>query len=395
MLQNRLEFLLERYGNNQLTPSEMSELQHYIQSSGSGDDFEQAADTLFRNSESHRLPEDTAAYNALIREVIKTDLPRKTAAPVKVLWPKRVAAAAAVVLVALAAWKWLAVNSTHNKQKEISQISDIAPGKDGAVLTLADGRQLLLDSAGNGVVATQNGTTVMLANGQLSYNTSGDKAAELVYNTMTTPKGRQFKLVLPDGSLVWLNAASAIRFPTQFTGKEREVQLTGEAYFEIAANARQPFVVVSGSQQTLVLGTAFNINAYNNESSIKTTLLQGSIQISRQANNVKDNQQKVLLIPGQQSQLSGQQLQVVKNADISKVMAWKNGLFNFEGASLQEVMKQIERWYDIEVVYENGIPDISFFGKMGKDITLLQLLEALKSSGINYKIENDKKLIIK
>jgi ferric-dicitrate binding protein FerR (iron transport regulator) len=271
-----------------------------------------------------------------------------------------------------------------------SSIIDIEPGKEGAILTLDDGTTVLLDSMSNGLVATQNGTKVLLNDGQLTYSVDNSSQGKLAYHTMTTPKGRQFQLQLPDGSKVWLNAASSIRYPVVFTGKGREVEVTGEVYFEISQNPNMPFrVTANGKTEIEVIGTHFNINAYTNEGNIRTTLLEGSVRIS-------DHSEKIVLKPGQQAQ-SGQAsdpIKIIDDVDVEKVMAWKNGVLNFQDATLEEVMRQLERWYDIDVIYEKGIPKLEFFGKMGRDLTLNEVLRGLQISEVRCRIEEGRRLVI-
>lgn len=261
---------------------------------------------------------------------------------------------------------------------------DIAPGKEGAILTLADGSKVVLDSLGNGLVAAQNGSQVALENGQLAYQPTGTASGTVTYNTMTTPKGRQFGLQLPDGSKVWLNAASAITYPTAFTGKQRQVTIAGEAYLEVAQNKAMPFhVEVAGKAGIDVLGTRFNVNAYDNEASINTTLLEGSLRVS------DATVRPVVLQPGQQARIAAQQagITVVKAVDTDKVMAWRNGAFNFDGAHLPEVMRQLERWYDIRVIYEKGIPDKEFVGEVGRNVSLAELLKGLEGTGVHFRLD--------
>lgn len=283
---------------------------------------------------------------------------------------------------------------------------DIAPGKQGAILTLADGSTMVLDSLGNGVVATQNGTTVTLTNGRLSYseqangsNGTGGVAGSpgtgsgagittaVAYNTMTTPKGRQFQVTLPDGTKVWLNAASSLHYPTAFTGPRREVDITGEAYFEIAPDNEHPFLVnINETTQVQVLGTHFDINAYTDEVSINTTLLEGSVKV------ISKNG-KVILKPGEQAQTKPANT-IVATANTEKVMAWKNGLFDFQDATLEEVMRQLQRWYDIDVTYEKGIPKIEFIGKMGRDLSLSEVLGGLELSKVHFRLEGRKLVVL-
>jgi transmembrane sensor len=295
-------------------------------------------------------------------------------------------AAAFIILFGIGALFFLNKSSNHPKSvtEPVALKKDIAPGKDGAVLTLEDGRRMVLDSMGNGVIADQHGAKVILKNGQLIYEKGAD-VSKVAYNTMSTPRGRQFQLVLPDGSKVWMNAASSIRYPVVFTGNERVVEVTGEVYFEVAKNEKMPFKVrVNNQTQIEVLGTHFNINSYTDEASINTSLLEGSVKITH-------GNEKVILKPGQQGQVEnnpGQSsIKVLQDVDMEKVMAWKNGVFDFEDASLQEVMRQLERWYDIEVRYEKGLPPLEFGGKMGRDLNLSEVLRGLQMSEVHLSIE--------
>ncbi|MGN6417744.1 MAG: FecR family protein [Pseudobacter sp.] len=301
-------------------------------------------------------------------------------------------AAAAVLLVSLSVFfLWFRKDpSSEIVQKPGNEQQEILPGKNGAVLTLADGRQVVLDSLGNGVVATQGGGQVLLQNGQLSYEGAGSSTGETAYNTMQTPKGRQFNLRLSDGTMVWLNAASSLRYPVAFPGKERRVEISGEAYFEVAQNQQQPFIVsINDRAEVEVLGTSFNVNAYVNESSIRTALLTGSVKVTP-----RTKQKAVVLKPGQLARITADESIRIEKVDEDRTLAWKNGAFNFNGASLDEVMKQLERWYDIEVVYESGVPDIRLGGELSRDVTLTDLLKGLKESELHFKIESGRRLVI-
>jgi transmembrane sensor len=270
--------------------------------------------------------------------------------------------------------------------------NDVEPGRQGAVLTLADGRTVVLDSMQNGIVATQNGSKILLNNGQLTYNKNAAVAATTEFNAISTPRGRQFQLTLSDGTKVWLNAASSLRYPTFFNGKERRVEITGEAYFEVAKNAQMPFKVsINKETEIEVLGTHFNVNSYENESSINTTLLEGSVKVHHHTENT-------VIKPGQQAQVvqadnDPSKIKVITSVNLAKVMAWKNGVFDFENATLEEVMRQLERWYDVDVVYEKGIPNLEFFGRMGRDLNLSNVLRGLQISKVHFRLE-EKKLIV-
>lgn len=262
-------------------------------------------------------------------------------------------------------------------------VNDAVPGTNKATLTLADGSVVTLDSSGNAVLQ-QGGTAIRQHGGQLSYDAQGMDAV-VSYNILKTPRGGQFQLKLPDGTVVWLNAASSLRYPTAFTGKERKVDVTGEAYFEVAKNANMPFIVnVNDDAAIEVLGTHFNVQAYEDEVAMQTTLLEGAVKVNG-----------VPLKPGQQAQLSNGAVNVTDHANIEKVMAWKNGVFDFNNASLQEVMRQLSRWYDIEVVYSAPVQGPGFWGKMGRNLTLSQVLKGLESAEVHFRIEeNGKKLVV-
>lgn len=306
------------------------------------------------------------------------------------IWVRYSSAAAAVLLMAAAIYLSRQKSKPADLAKTtVKAIQDIAPGRQGAILTLSDGRTMTLDSLGNGVVATQNGSKIILNNGRLAYSESPAAATGTVaYNTTSTPKGRQFQLTLPDGTKVWLNAASSLRYPIAFTGAQRQVDVTGEAYFEVAPDPQKPFFVnINETTRIQVLGTHFNINAYTDEAAINTTLLEGSVAVI-------SNREKTVLKPGQQARVKAAQPIVVSNADTEKVIAWKNGIFDFQNARLEEVMRQLERWYDIDVVYEKGIPSIEFIGKMGRDLSLSEVLGGLQLSKVHFRLEAGRRLVV-
>ena len=266
---------------------------------------------------------------------------------------------------------------------------DRAPGGNIAVLTLSDGSRITLDSAHNGVLTQQgNSRVTKLKDGNLIYKALDEKPVALLFNTLSTPRGGQYRLVLPDGSEVWLNAASSITYPTAFAGGERKVSVTGEVYMEIAPNPAMPFRVdvatPSGSEEVEVLGTHFNVKAYSDEAMVTTTLLEGSVRlVSRGAAE--------LLQPGQQGQLRSNGLFYrVDHADIEEVMAWKNGVFHFENADITEVMRQITRWYDVDVVFEGKTPAEKFDGEISRSSNLTEVLKILQLSNVHFKVEDRK-----
>lgn len=264
---------------------------------------------------------------------------------------------------------------------------EIVPGGNKAVLTLADGQKIILDSAADGSVLQQGSAQVIkISAGQLLYQKNIGTAVG--YNTISTPKGGQYQVLLPDGTRVWLNASSSVTFPTTFVAGQRLVKITGEIYFEVAKNTQKPFIVdVNGKLSVEVLGTSFNVNSYADEENIKTTLLEGSVKVIKAG-------EATVLSPGQQAVAasSDRQLTVV-DADISKTLAWKNGIFDFTGADLKSVMRQLERWYDIKVQYKGSLSNITFEGRMYRNVNLSDVLEVLQEMGVKFEL-NGKNLIV-
>ncbi|MDB5199226.1 MAG: FecR family protein [Chitinophagaceae bacterium] len=299
-------------------------------------------------------------------------------------FPRIAAAAAILILFSTGAYFYFNKKSEHVIAKTENKNDVAAPQTNKAVLTLSDGSKIILDSAGNGSLAVQgNVKVVKTADGQIIYK--GD-ATEIKYNTLTVPKGsKPVQLQLADGSKVWLNVASSITYPTAFSGNERKIQITGEAYFEIAHNTAMPFVVEKNDVSVQVLGTHFNVNSYDDEAAIKVTLLEGSVKVTK-------GNQTGLLKPGQQAQLTDKEIKVV-SADVDEVMAWKNGLFSFDKVDLQTVLRQLTKWYDVDVEYQGNVPRQTFGGDMERTLSLSQVLKVLEKSEVHFKIE-DKKIIV-
>lgn len=293
-------------------------------------------------------------------------------------------AAAVLLLVGAAVW-WEISRSTRNDDAAVTTASknqDVQPGTNRAILTI-----------GNQSVTLSNSKTGIAVGNAITYN-DGEKivgylssaTADLIQ--LATPRGGQYQAVLPDGSRVWLNAASGIRFPSKFTGNKREIEVNGEVYLEVAKNSKQPFYVHTHKTTVQVLGTSFNINAYEDEQTERTTLIDGSVRV------IPNNGKGVILQPGQQSVLTQDAQLTTQQAGIEKTLAWKNGLFDFNNTDFTAVMRQLERWYDIEVKYEGVAPKLEFRGAMQRNLTLTQLVSILKKMEINYRLE-DRTLIIK
>ena len=315
-------------------------------------------------------------------------------------WMQVAAAAIVVLAIGVAGYWFINRNAKNEVAKNDQQVkptaADILPGSNKAVLTLADGSVITLDSAANGQLTQQGSSQVIKTkSGELVYEKTAQNSggsltthhSPLTYNMLVIPRGGQYQLTLPDGSKGWLNAASSIRYPVTFTGNERRVELTGEAYFEVAKDARKPFHVVTPTQDIEVLGTHFNVNAYANEPAVKTTLLEGSVKVK--AGNL------VVLKPGEQSELSGANSQLTTNhsPDLEQIMAWKNGFILFNKADIKSIMRQVERWYNVDVVFEGDVPQRTFTGGIARSARLSELLRLFEVSKVKFRME-DKKLIV-
>lgn len=284
--------------------------------------------------------------------------------------------AAAVIVVIISTVVYLQYYPDNNIQSQTADIiqpqHDVEPGGEKAVLTLADGSTIVLDNATDGKIAQQGHMQVIkLPDGKIQYKAvnSGDNE-EVSFNTMSTPRGGQYQLILPDDSKVWLNAESSITYPTAFVGNERRVKIIGEVFFEVAKDKTKPFRVQTGDMEVEVLGTQFNIKAYPDEGPTKTSLLEGSVKIDRQ-----------VLKPGE-AFMNGH----IVPTDIDQDVAWKNGIFNFNNQNLAQVMMQLARWYDLELVYPAGIPQKEYGGEIGRNLKLGQVLKGLENSGVQFQL---------
>lgn len=298
--------------------------------------------------------------------------------------------AAAAVVVGIAAGIWMTKDQPAGNTTPVVVTKDLDPGKTGATLVLADHSEIKLDSNSAGPVTKQKGASIKAVKGQLQY-VPDPGVFEISYNEMHTARGNMFCVQLPDGSKAWLNAASSIRYPTSFPTSTRSVSITGEVHFEVKQDAQRPFFVEANKQAVIeVLGTDFNVKAYDNDSSVTTSLLSGSISFRK----IKDSSGAVVLKPGQATLLVKDQVKVTE-ADTTQVLAWKKGNFYFNNATVQEFMRDLERWYDFETIYPEGIPDIRFSGSMSRKLKLSQIMEVIEKLGLQSSIENRKVTITK
>lgn len=408
MQTDQLKILIERYLDESITTADKALLASMLDEEHHADAFRAILEEELKNGRFELEPDEAtglAIRQQVLQQMHEDDTePLTGSAPVARmhrLRPWYWAVASAIILAGAGMLYFSMDNKTENTPVAVVA-ADVPAGREGAILTLEDGSQLVLDSMKNGKIADQNGSSIHLSNGSMTYQPKEGADNKVVYNTMSTPKGRQFQFTLPDGTKIWLNAASSIRYPTTFNTKQRQVYISGEAYFDVAKDVSKPFIVsVDKQAEVQVLGTSFNINAYSNEADIKTTLEDGMVKVKNISSSIPAiSNRELVLKPGQQAivstdnNVSSPAITLEQNADIEKITAWKKGIFNFEGSSLVQVMKELERWYDIDVVYEGNPPAIRFYGKMGKDLSLKDLLEALDKSKVKFEL-NGKTLTVK
>jgi ferric-dicitrate binding protein FerR (iron transport regulator) len=365
--------LLKKYLENRCTPEEQASVEQWY-------------DSLV-NEQSWEL-EGNRYLEA--REQLKAKIDRRIGL-VPIYKRRWLQYAAAVVLLAGCSLFWL----YHKPQQTVNTppvVAALAPGSNKATLTLANGKVITLDQEEHKQLAREENTAIsQQKNGTLVYTSLDSQPSDSrTFNVLNTPKGGQYKLVLPDGTKVWLNAMSSIRFPVSFPAGSRNVSVTGEAYFEVAQLHNKPFKVTANNTSVEVLGTKFNISAYSNDEEQKITLLQGKIKIS--------SQNSLTLLPGQQavSKTSNepQAITLTAHADTEQAIAWMNGYFQFRQAGIREVMQQITRWYDIEVVFAGAVPTKKFSGEIPRSSSLSEVLTGLSVSGINYRTEGRKVIIM-
>jgi transmembrane sensor len=410
MTPSRFEYLFELYKENQLSQKDWEELRRAIAEGQHEDWMKDDFWQLLRHDGLHETwtpdVQDVMWNEILNRRMPAEELPAKKIeqerSPFIGRRMIRYSVAAAILLAVLGGWllffRPVSRNRTPLASKHKTHNDNVRPGRDRALLTLPDGTRIDLDSAGNGRIATQRSAVFSKSNGAISISFAG--SGPIPHHTgnqpeppgnafISTPRGGQYQLILPDGSKVWLNSSSSLRFPTVFTGKQRCVELSGEGYFEIAKNAAMPFSVKVNELQIRVLGTHFNTMAYPDEKTINTTLLEGVVEVS-------SGDLSKQLTPGQQAAFNnaGHQL-AVGQGDIQKAVAWKNGLFEFDHTDLATIMRQLARWYDMEVIYQ-AVPDKTpLGGSISKNLGLTEVLDLLAANGINhFKIEGKKVFVL-
>ncbi|GAA4432226.1 hypothetical protein GCM10023091_03960 [Ravibacter arvi] len=396
---NRLSYLFQRYYHGVATERETDELMELVRKSehdeGLSELTKEAWDTL--NETDQALPE--AIKNRILNSIIPPlptdhfegegdggeirDNGRRIGR-----WGKYAVAATVAFICISGAWlKW--GNDGTGKADLTARVQPaIKPGGNRAMLTLADGSTVLLDEAADGLILRQGAIEInKVTDGYLEYKAAGNEHPANGNHTISTPRGGQYKIGLPDGSMVWLNASSSIRFPTGFSAVERKVEIEGEAFFDIKKDIRRPFKVIFGDNEVAVLGTKFNIANYPDEAVSRTTLVEGSVAL-------KSGNKRNKLVPGQAASVGRDGTISIGPVDVEEVTAWKNNLFYFKGADIASIMQQVSRWYDIDIAYEGVLPKKQLAGKVPRNVELSEFMSMLQYAGINYRMEGRKMIIV-
>ncbi len=345
--------------------------------------FEKITNQDFINPELILLSENDS--NAAWKKIEKATKQDSNIISVRRNYRKIVRYAAVIALLIVSAALLYQIKTAHYGKYNGLTENDIPPGGNKATLTLANGTKIALDDVNNGELARQQNVAITkTAGGQIVYHadlSEANSSGKEIFNTISTPRGGQYQLILPDGTKVWLNSMSSLKFPAAFTGKERRVELSGEGYFEVSKNKEMPFTVKASEVDVRVLGTQFNISAYEDEKLIKTTLIEGSVKIAR-GNHTK------MLVPGMQAICDGTDNIKITDADAGEAVAWKNGYFLFRNEPIEDLMLTISRWYDVDVKYEGSMEGKVFGGKFSKKGSLSELLKSLELTGtVKFKAE--------
>ena len=388
---NRSELLdiIRKYVSNRATSEEKKFLETYY------DHFE-AEDNILNNelSDQEKAELENRLEMRLMGNLSENDFQAKP-----VIYRIKKLAIAATVLIALSISLYLYKSTQLESQvlaKKTRTFHRIVPGGNRAVLTLSDGSKIDLDGAAHGEIAKQTGISISkTADGKLVYTILGKRElnkSKTSFNTIETPKGGEYQVNLPDGTRVWLNAATSLRYPANFSGPERKVELNGEAYFEVAPNRSKPFRVVSKDQTVEVLGTHFNINSYADEAIVRTSLLEGSIKVS-----IPNTGKSDVLKPGQESKIRHSENSItISSADVEESIAWKNGYFTFTNENIKSIMRKVSRWYDVDIEYSDNVPQGGFGGRVSKTKNISEILKILElTKEVRFKIEGRRVMVMR
>lgn len=404
---NDLKYLMSKFASNACTKEEFEQLLALAGDAGENEELTEEMRRCWDNvvSDGSLSPEWKARFSNMLNASVQHEPIAITVRNVRRMNSRKWVAAASIVIALGIGYlghqrkgyttTGMPATTRADVAKTTAPAAAIDPGRNRAVLTLADGSVIGLDTAARGTIATQGGVKIIKGEeGEILYYPGRQKTLASGYNSIVTPKGGKYCVVLPDGTKVWLNAASSIRFSAGFENGAREVVLTGEAYFEVIKNGHRPFHVRAGDISVEVLGTKFNINAYREEGRISTTLVQGKIRVTKPADGCSS--QGLMLKPGRQANLADNGTLTVEQApDMNEVLAWKDGNFNFVNTPVPEILREIARWYDLEIVYEDAPPDKRLTGTFSRNVGLEQLTEMLRYAGINMNIDHKRLIILR
>lgn len=377
----RLEVLFERYLANTISEDEFREFWQLLEREGQLNKLTSQLQALWQQEPEYSLPDAEWDFKFRALKAVQSPSPKR-----KILTVWRYVAAACIFF--LFTGYWFYIHQANPPSLQAQNKIEAAPGHNGAVLTLSNGTKIVLDDAGNGQLAKDADVSILKKDGEITYK---GKTDEIVYNSISTDKGRQWQLKLPDGSRVWLNSVSSIRYPLSFTGNERLVEITGEAYFEVKHNAKQPFKVKVGNRIIEDIGTSFNVNAYADEPLMKTTLIEGAVQLSIAE---KPSSAVIVKVGEEASVTPGGHIKIAENVDVDDAVSWKNGMFSFNHTDIKNIMRQISRWYDLEVTYTGNTSKETFTGIVSRNSNLSQVLKIMEQASIKFKQEGKKLIVI-
>lgn len=396
--QDRFRYLLQAWTSRTATVQEEKELFDWVRDTSIGSEQEeQLVDHISKmvKDYSSKEPIPSVDWELLyerilagrVQELVHTETPVR-----KMGWLRWIAAAAVIIVIAGAGW-WIVQNDQKSGVDPIAKVltkNDVLPGITKATLTLADGSTIILDTAKNGLLAQQGKTVIHEENGMIRYEGGIESDGPVQMNTLTTHKGEQYPITLSDGTKILADASTTIRFPASFRGNERTIEIgSGRVWLEVAKDAKRPFIVKKGDQQIEVLGTHFNVSAYDNEQDMHVTLVEGSVR-------VKNGNATGILKPGEQASLSNSSntVKLIVDADVEQEIAWKDGKMSFHNADVESILREIERWYDVEVVMPAALPKKELYFAISRTSRLSAIVKVLENNGLKCEIDGEKRTLV-
>lgn len=375
----RTGYLIAGFLKQTLTEEEAEELDTWILAS------DENMILFEKMTDERNIKQATEWFRKMNVEAGLAETKKKITRPSRRFRPYAVAASVIVIITASV----LIFNNTENRRNTITvslRKQDIMPGTEKATLTLSDGKVIELGNSAKDTAIDNGRIKISGKSGQISYSPPAISSKNVLFNTLNVPRKGTYKLILSDGSIVWLNSESSVRYPVDFKGNERRVYVTGETFFEVAKDKNKPFRVVSGDMTVEALGTQFNVNAYQNEPFASATLVEGSVIVSKGAD-------KIILKPSQQAMVTATDLKMT-GADVEEVMAWKNNQFKFINTSIAAIMRQVERWYDADVLYKDTI-NLHLNATIERGVPVSKLLRIFEQTNqVHFKIENNKIIVM-